>query len=127
MRNTVRALVAGSVCFLTGCLVGPKYQRPVVTAPAVSRGQATAEAASLADLPWWEVFQDETLRGLVKTALVNNNDLRIAVQRVEQARQLTVQAHAEYMPNVGYEAGIDRKSTRLNSSHLGISYAVFCL
>jgi multidrug efflux system outer membrane protein len=78
----------------------------VVTAPAVSRGQATAEAASLADLPWWEIFQDETLRGLVKTALVNNNDLRIAVKRVEQARQLTVQAHAEYMPNVGYEAGI---------------------
>jgi multidrug efflux system outer membrane protein len=78
----------------------------VVTAPAVNRGQATAEAASLADLPWWEVFQDETLRGLVKTALANNNDLRVAVKRVEQARQLTVQAHAEYMPNVGYEAGI---------------------
>jgi multidrug efflux system outer membrane protein len=78
----------------------------VVTAPAVNRGQAAAEAASLADLPWWEVFQDETLRGLVKTALGNNNDLRVAVKRVEQARQLTVQAHAEYMPNVGYEAGI---------------------
>lgn len=106
MRNMVRALVAGSVCFLTGCLVGPKYQRLVVTAPAVSRGQAAAEAASLADLPWWEIFRDETLRGLVQTALANNNDLRIAVKRVEQARQLTVQAHAEYMPNVGYEVGL---------------------
>jgi len=108
MRNMVRAIVAGSVCLLSGCLVGPRYQRPVVTAPAVSRGQAAAEAASLADLPWWEVFQDETLRGLVKTALVNNNDLRIAVKRVEQARQLTVQAHAGYMPNVGYEVGISQ-------------------
>jgi multidrug efflux system outer membrane protein len=80
----------------------------VVTAPGLSRGQAAAEAASLADLPWWEVFQDETLRGLVKTALANNNDLRIAVKRVEQARQLTVQAHAGYMPNVGYEVGISQ-------------------
>ena len=106
MRKFVGAMVAGAACLLSGCLVGPRYQRPVVTAPAVSRGQAAAEAASLADLPWWEVFQDETLRALVKTALVNNNDLRIAVKRVEQARQLTVQAHAEYMPNVGYEAGI---------------------
>ena len=66
MRNAVRALVAGSACLLCGCLVGPRYQRPVVTAPALSRGQAAAETASLADLPWWDVFQDETLRGLVK-------------------------------------------------------------
>jgi multidrug efflux system outer membrane protein len=108
MRNLVRGIVAGSVCLLSGCLVGPRYQRPVVTAPAVSRGQVAAETASLADLPWWEVFQDETLRGLVKTALANNNDLRIAVKRVEQARQLTVQAHAAYMPNVGYEVGISQ-------------------
>jgi multidrug efflux system outer membrane protein len=108
MRNAVRALVAGSACLLCGCLVGPRYQRPVVTAPALSRGQAAAETASLADLPWWDVFQDETLRGLVKTALANNNDLRIAVKRVEQARQLTVQAHAEYMPSVGYEVGISQ-------------------
>ena len=106
MRNRVRAIMACSACLLSGCLVGPRYQRPVVKAPASIRGQAAAEAASLADLPWWEVFQDETLRGLVKTALANNNDLRIAVKRVEQARQLTVQAHAEYMPNVGYEVGI---------------------
>ena len=108
MRKIVRALVAGSVCVLSGCLVGPRYQRPVVTAPAVSRGQVTAEAASLADLPWWEVFQDETLRGLIQTALANNNDLRIAVKRVEQSRQLAVQAHAEYMPGVGYEVGISQ-------------------
>ncbi|MCX6629239.1 MAG: TolC family protein [Candidatus Solibacter sp.] len=108
MRNTVRGIVAGSVCLLSGCLVGPRYQRPVVTAPAVSRGQVTAEAASLADLPWWELFRDDTLRELIKTAIANNNDLRVAVKRVEQARQFTVQAHAEYMPGVGYEVGISQ-------------------
>ena len=106
MRNILRGIAAGSVCLLSGCLVGPRYQRPVVTPPAVSRGQAAAEAASLADLPWWEVFRNETLRGLVKTAIANNNDLRVAVQRVEQARQFRVQTHSEYLPGVGYEVGL---------------------
>ena len=108
MRNLTRVIAAGFICILSGCLVGPRYQRPVVTAPPVSRGQATAQAASLADLPWWDVFQDETLRGLVKTALASNNDLRVAVKRVEQARQAMVQAHAEYMPGVGYEVGLSQ-------------------
>ena len=108
MRNIVRGFVAGSLCLLSGCLVGPRYQRPVVTPPALMRGQAAAEAASLADLPWWEVFRNETLRGLVKTAIANNNDLRIAAKRVEQARLYRVQTHAQYMPGVGYEAGISQ-------------------
>src|ERR1039458_10477841 len=30
-------------------------------------------------------------------------------------------------PSSSWSPRIDRKSTRLNSSHLGISYAVFCL
>ena len=106
MRNIVRGILAGSVCLLNGCLVGPRYQRPVVTPPAVMRGQAAAEAGSLADLPWWEVFRNETLRGLVKTAIANNNDLRIAAKRVEQARLYKVQTHAQYMPGVGFQTGI---------------------
>src|SRR5438874_9352230 len=31
------------------------------------------------------------------------------------------------LPQIAREFGIDRKSTRLNSSHVEISYAVFCL
>ena len=53
------------------------------------RGQTgPAEAASLADLPWWEAFRDPTLQELLQTALANNYDLRTAVARVEQARAL---------------------------------------
>src|SRR5256885_4316657 len=33
----------------------------------------------------------------------------------------------EYEPSARYATPLDRKSTRLNSSHLVISYAVFCL
>ncbi len=77
-----------------------------MSAPPGFRGQSAAETASLADLPWWSVFRDETLQGLIRTAIANNRDLRVAAARVEQARQLAVQAHAENYPAVFYQGGI---------------------
>jgi multidrug efflux system outer membrane protein len=53
-------------------------------------------------LPWWDIFQDETLKGLVKSSLANNHDLAAAVARVEQARELTAQARSEYFPQLDY-------------------------
>jgi multidrug efflux system outer membrane protein len=78
----------------------------VVTSPPVFRGQeGEAQKASIADLPWWEIFQDEALRSLIQTAIANNNDLRIAAARVEQARQFARQARSDYFPGVGYQVG----------------------
>ena len=92
---------------MTGCVVGPNYKRPAVSAPPTIRGAApTAEQASFADLPWWEVFKEPTLQELVKTALANNYDLKIAVSRVEQARQIAAQARSQYFPAVGYQGGV---------------------
>jgi len=105
MRKLTRGFVAASALLLGGCLVGPNYQRPAVNPPSAVRGQAAADSASLADVPWWEVFRDQTLRELVKTAIANNNDLRVAAQRVEQARQYRVQTRSDYFPSIGYEAG----------------------
>jgi len=106
MRNLARGIAASAVFLLGGCVVGPNYQRPAVTAPPASRGQAAAESASVADLPWWQVFENATLRQLIQTALANNNDLRVAAQRVEQARQYRVQTRSEYFPGIGYQVGI---------------------
>jgi multidrug efflux system outer membrane protein len=97
------ALVLLSSLLLSGCAMGPNYKRPNVDAPADFRGSAsTNQQASLADLPWWELFQDDTLKELVKSALANNQDLAAAVARVEQARQLAEQASSLYFPGVGY-------------------------
>jgi len=106
MRRLAVGVLIGALALSSGCVVGPNYQRPKVPAPPAYRGQTAAESASLADLPWWNVFQDETLQGLVRTALANNLDLRVAATRVEQARQLSVQARSQYLPGVIYEAGI---------------------
>ena len=74
---------------LSACTVGPNYKRPNVNAPTVFRGPSgVAQQASFADLPWWEVYKDETLKELVKTSLTNNYDLAVDVARVEQARRV---------------------------------------
>jgi len=88
---------------LSSCAVGPNYQRPKVNTPATFRGaEGAAQQASLADLPWWEVFKDETLKELIKTALANNYDLRVAITRVEQEREILAEARSEYFPAIGY-------------------------
>jgi outer membrane protein, multidrug efflux system len=92
------------VCMLLpGCAVGPNYQRPKVNVPTDYRSaEGAAQQASIADLPWWEVFKDPTLRNLVQTALANNYDLQIAVTRIEQSRQIAAEARAQYFPFVNY-------------------------
>ena len=102
-------IVVASAGLVAGCAVGPDYKRPTTTPPVTFRGQTgPAEAASLADLPWWEAFHDPTLQGLLQTALANNYDLRTAVAQVEQARALAAVAWGAFFPSIGYEANIGR-------------------
>jgi multidrug efflux system outer membrane protein len=88
-----RALL--SVAFvLAGCAVGPDYSRPKLPMPPDFRGQSPdvpVSEQSIGELAWWEVFQDDTLQKLLRTALDANYDLRIAAARVLDARaQVTV-------------------------------------
>ena len=104
---------------LAGCAVGPDYTRPALTPPETFRGQvAPREAASLADLPWWEAFRDPTLKSLIEEALASNYDLRIAAARVEQARALVTVARAPFFPQVGYNVLAQR--SKGYSASLGI-------
>lgn len=76
--------------FLNSCAVGPNYKRPVVQAPTQFRQpDPRTEApgtASLADVAWADLFNDQVVTQLVKTALIQNNDLQAATQRVLEAR-----------------------------------------
>ena len=101
-RLHVAGIVWAVVC-LAGCAVGPNYKRPAVRRrPETFRGEAQAGTNSFADLPWWEVFHDPALRGLIRVALTNNYDLRIAYTRVEQAREVAAEARAGLFPQVNY-------------------------
>jgi multidrug efflux system outer membrane protein len=93
----------------SGCAVGPDYQRPAVNSPANFRNASVETSTNaLADLPWWELYQDATLSSLIRTALTNNYDLRIAITRVEQAQAIAAQARAQFVPQVGYQGAASR-------------------
>ena len=97
-----------AVTLLGACALGPNYKRPPVNVPANYRFAPTLETNSLAELPWWQVFHDPVLQGLIRTALTNNYDLKIAVARVEQARNLATVAAAPLFPQIGYGGDVGR-------------------
>jgi multidrug efflux system outer membrane protein len=91
--------------FVAGCTVGPNYHRPAVQAPTAYRDlsenqQAQAQAASFADLPWWQVFQDPQLQELIRTALKQNYDLQLATERINAARAVVTVTRSSLFPQV---------------------------
>src|SRR5499427_5809904 len=103
MKVVILSACLSAGTLLASCAVGPNYRRPAVNAPTNFRGTgAQSQQNSLADLPWWEIFKDDTLKQLVTTALNNNYDVVAAAARVEQARQVAKQAQSEYFPQAGY-------------------------
>src|SRR5467141_4108484 len=94
---------------LASCAVGPNFRTPSVASPDAFRDAPSAASTnSLADLPWWSVFKDQTLQNLIQTALTNNYDLRITISRVEQARYLQRQAQSAFLPQAGYAGEAER-------------------
>jgi len=120
-------VIAFGSLFLAGCAVGPDYHRPPVNTPPAFRGGRPAATNSFASLPWWQVFQDHTLHNLIRVALTNNYDLRIAVTRVEQARALAAQARSQFYPQLNYAAfaGRGRNVSDNLPAPTGTSGAVF--
>jgi multidrug efflux system outer membrane protein len=89
---------------LGGCAVGPVFKEPVVATPADFRFKTTPSEAR-ADLKWWELFDDPVLYTLVTTALANNQDLKIAVSRIEQARATLGFTRADQYPRIDVDGG----------------------
>src|SRR4029434_10150372 len=114
-------LAAVVVSVLSGCMVGPDYQRPALPSPTVFRGTADPAAppdpTSLGDLQWFEVFKDDQLQALIRTALVANYDLRDAVARVDEARANLGITRSEQFPNIAASADI----TTVRASRNGLT------
>src|SRR5262249_21632064 len=105
-RMKARALLAAAI-LLAGCTVGPDYKRPDVPVPPDFRGRAPGAPAgpeSLGDVAWFQIFQDEALQGLIRTALEANYDLRIAAARVLDARAQVTITRSFQFPDVSGSA-----------------------
>src|ERR1700737_4305601 len=83
----VRLIYLAGVIVRSACSVGPKSRRPASDVPDSFRAQEeTPSEQSLADLTWWDIYQDKTLQQLLQTALAQNRDVKIAAVRVAAAR-----------------------------------------
>lgn len=109
IRSILFCLVlAGMILLQAGCAVGPDYKRPPMASPAGYRDESSKATNSMGDLPWWEVFHDTHLQALVRTAITNNYDVRIAAARVEQARAMVAEARSQLFPQVNYNGAVGR-------------------
>jgi outer membrane protein, multidrug efflux system len=102
----------GLVLLLSGCKVGPNYKRPVAVTPDQYRGVAPdlssqAGTPPFAEMQWETVFQDETLKALIKEALTNNYDMQIAASRIIQAQAIVGETRANQLPNLSGSGGVD--------------------
>jgi len=112
MKITTGLLCAAALLALSGCTMGPNYSRPRTPVPPAFRGpdgtDSPGAGGSLGDQGWEQVFPQPELQTLIRTALANNFDLRIAAQHVlEQQAEVKI-AHSQQLP-----------SLQLSSSHAG--------
>jgi len=117
MKEKKRFVVASLlfVVLCSGCAVGPNYKKPAVPVPPEYRGvssePAGKTAAPFGEQKWWDAFQDEALRDLIRTALEQNYDVRIAAARILEARAQLGITRADQLPSVS--AGASAVNERL--------------
>ena len=130
----VIGLVALSVC---GCKLGPNYKRPDVTVPTQYRGEPPAPSGQtqvgepFGEMQWESVFQDQTLQGLIKEALTNNYDIRIAATRVLEANANLGIVRANQFPTLNAadslqytRSPVNPTPTAFNTASLSLDYIV---
>ena len=109
MRRVVPSVLV--LVVVAGCTIGPDYVRPEIESPAEWR-DGPADGASIANLPWFELFADSVLVDLIHVALRENRDLRRAVSRIDEASATVGIVRADLFPRVNYggNATIDGNS-----------------
>ena len=98
---------------LAGCMVGPDYERP--PEPTVENWHADLtyqdlKGETLTDIAWFDIFQDEELRELIKAALEQNKNLLVAIERITEARATNRIARAALYPRLDLDFLIERES-----------------
>nr|WP_229416445.1 efflux transporter outer membrane subunit [Massilia sp. PDC64] len=118
IRPLISSLLAAAV--LSGCALAPTYERPATPNPAAFKelqGWAPAAPADALDRgPWWTLFNDPVLDGLVSQVEVNNQNVAAAVAAYSQARAIVAQQRASLFPTVTLTGGANRNGSGGGSS-----------
>lgn len=99
MKKLSKILTVVLIIALTGCVMGPDFEKPVVGTPGDYRF-ADLNPKTVVNLKWWELFNDPVLESLVAEALDNNKDLLIATSRIEEARAFLGFTSADLYPRI---------------------------
>src|SRR6187402_2078487 len=111
MRNKYKIIVIIVVLAVlpVGCLVGPKYQKPEEqSAEKFGHGPADVDTlSSVVNVKWFDLFNDEVLKGLITKVLENNYDMKIALARIDRTRAELGYTKADLLPAIGYSATVN--------------------
>ena len=102
------------VPLVVSCTLTPDYERPELEVPE-EYVEPRPSGESVANLDWWQLFQDEQLQLLIRTALQENKDLGIALSRIEESRLTVTAVRANQFPflNLGGFFGREKQSREL--------------
>jgi len=109
MKNTTPLGILAVLVLEAGCMMGPKYKRPTVDVPQEYRApapQQAAQASSLGNEGWWQVYQDPVLAQLIHTAIAANYDVRIAAARVLEAQAQVGITRSNQFPSASVGADV---------------------
>src|SRR5579862_9879171 len=109
MKRTALMVILAALILEAGCMMGPKYKRPIVDVPQgyrASAPQQAAQASSLGNEQWWQVYQDPVLTQLIHTAIAQNYDVRIAATRVLEAQAQVGVTRANQLPSASVGADV---------------------
>jgi outer membrane protein, multidrug efflux system len=122
VSSLARTACACTLLIVTACSVGPAYKKPDIPLPAEWHEVPSSDSAAIwPSSEWWHGFGSETLDGLIAEAQRNNDDLAVAVARVEEADAQARIAGAPLLPTV--DLGAD--ATRQHAQVTGVGPATF--
>ena len=109
---------------LHSCKLGPDYVRPAEPLPAAFRQDFPADT-TIANTPWWALFRDTTLVGLIDATLENNKDLQSAIARMDEARATIGMVRADLYPRINYSvsgnSSVNTESSGLTHDYTGVA------
>ncbi|MEO8535503.1 MAG: efflux transporter outer membrane subunit [Flavobacterium sp.] len=111
-------LLLTAAALLSACAV-KKYESPTtVSTEKLFRDQASADSATIADMPWQSVFKDPKLTALIQKGLDQNLNLKNAIENIVQARATLRQSKLAYYPTLNLDASV----TRTKQSEAGLNF-----
>ncbi|MDL2144089.1 efflux transporter outer membrane subunit [Flavobacterium tructae] len=103
-----------------GCMVGPKYKKPEqIKSDSYQHERNLDSLASVVNLKWFDLFNDDVLKDLITKGLQNNYDLKIAVTRIDQLRAQLGYSKTNLLPSFQYGATINSNEKNLTPSNVG--------